>query len=160
MFQSLRKRMLGTFSRSGNERRRSYRSLGLSAWTYRPFIETLENRTLLDGTVFDVDVRAPWRDTGIDVVAGERLTLATDPSTTVSFGWADVNADGIGYGIGSEYNGTGKGGPNAVLPDAIFLSLIGKIGGTTDVGTGVPVPEAIPGKGPRKNNFAELIYPC
>ena len=34
-----------------------------------------------------------------------------------------------------------------MLPSAVVFSLIGKIGGTEDVGTGTPVPEGGPGKG-------------
>jgi hypothetical protein len=37
---------------------------------------------------------------------------------------------------------------DTVLPSAIVVSLIGKIGGTTAVGTGISVPEGMPGKGP------------
>jgi hypothetical protein len=94
-------------------------------------------------SVFNVDVRAPWRDTGIDVVAGQSLEMSTDPNATVSFGWWRVNADGVGLPF---VDGTVTGG--TILPDTIILSLVGKIGGTTAVGTGTPLPEGRPGKGP------------
>jgi hypothetical protein len=61
----------------------------------------------------------------------------------VSFGWSTVNAAGVGPAEG----GTAKF-PTTILPDTIILSLVGKIGGTTDVGTGAPLPEGVPGNGP------------
>jgi hypothetical protein len=36
----------------------------------------------------------------------------------------------------------------AVLPSAVVVSLIGKLGGTTDVDTGTPLPEGTPNGGP------------
>jgi len=69
--------------------------------------------------------------------------MTTDPSQTVWFGWGSVNSNGVG----SVFDGTGKSA-DSVLPSAIFLSLIGKIGGTTDIGTGTPIPDNGLGKGP------------
>jgi hypothetical protein len=47
-----------------------------------------------------------------------------------------VNADGVG----PLFDGTTTDDPLAVYPNTIVLSLIGKIGGTLDLGTGTPVP--------------------
>ena len=47
---------------------------------------------------------------------------------------------------GGNFDGT-EFFPTSVLPSAITVSLIGKIGGTTAVGTGTPLPEGAPQDG-------------
>ncbi len=120
--------------------------------SWKPRLEMLEDRTLL--SVFNVDVTAPWRDTGIDVVAGQTIQMTTDPSQRVQFGFGGpfgirtITADGIGdEGVGPGADGTQLGGTSFVLPGTVIWSLIGKIGGTTAVGSGTALPEGRPGKG-------------
>jgi hypothetical protein len=85
---------------------------------------------------------APWTDTGISITAGSQLAITA--SGTVGYGFesgqvTDANGGDIS---GAQFFA------DAVLPNAIGHSLIGKIGGTTDIGTGIPVPEGTPGNGP------------
>jgi hypothetical protein len=97
------------------------------------------------GQSFNLQVPAtsPWFDTGIDIVAGSQLNLTA--SGVVNFGvGASVNADGIGSG----FDGTSTNSPfPTVYPNTIVLTLIGKVGGTTGLNTGTPVPEGRLGKG-------------
>lgn len=93
---------------------------------------------------FDVSVPSisPWFDTGIDLTAGTFIKIAA--SGTVIYGSLSAQTtgpDGGNYILPNYFS-------DAVLPDTFIVSLIGKIGGTTAVGTGIPVPEGILGKGP------------
>jgi hypothetical protein len=97
----------------------------------------------------EVPGTAPWTDTGINITAGSQLA---------------ITASGIvGYGFESGQTTDANGGDisdvkffaDAVLPDAMGHSLIGKIGGTTEIGTGIPVPEGTPGNGP---GFVGISY--
>ena len=100
-------------------------------------------------------IAQPWTDTGIDVNAGDRLIMSTDPSELVRFGFGGstpggrfANADGIGdEGVPPGLDGTQPIGPKGVIPDTIITALLGKIGGTTAIGTGTPLLEGVPGKG-------------
>lgn len=83
---------------------------------------------------------APWTSTGINVVAGSHLVVLA--SGTVQYGG---NADQVGDANGSDY--PQKLYPAAVYPDTVVCTLIGKIGGTTAVDTGTPVPEGAAGRG-------------
>ena len=85
----------------------------------------------------------PWIDTGVDVVAGQQLNITA--FGTVVYG-PDPGETTDPNGVGPLNDGTMKS-PITVYPGAIELSLIGKIGGTTNVGTGTAVPEGAPGKG-------------
>ena len=93
--------------------------------------------------IFTVDVpgTAPWYDTGIDVFAGYELSISA----------AGIVTYDVWHGMSADANGGDVSGQNffsdSVLPDAITHSLIGKIGGTTDVGDGTPVPEGVVGDG-------------
>ncbi len=104
-------------------------------------------------TIFDVPVGSPWTDTGIDVIAGQLLVITTDPDDTVIFGvyeGREINADGVGdFGVGGlgGYYGTLIGDSDCVLPGTVAPTLIGKIGGTTEIGTGTSLPEGVVGKG-------------
>ncbi len=88
---------------------------------------------------------SPWFDTGIDLFAGTQLSI-------MATGLVTYNAFQIGGPEMADANGGDTSGQNffsdAVLPDAMIHSLIGKIGGTTAVGTGTPVPEGASGFGP------------
>jgi hypothetical protein len=83
----------------------------------------------------------PWFDTGIDVTAGQRVhILATG---TVRYGGDPkqvTDANG-GHFTGQKFFTT------AVLPNTVVVSLTGKVGGTTAVDTGTPLPEGTPGDG-------------
>jgi hypothetical protein len=102
-----------------------------------------------------VPVTEPWFDTGIDVSAGQRLIMNTDPNQRVRFGFGGstpggrfANADGIGdEGVPPGLDGTQPIGEKGVIPGTIITALLGKIGGTTEIGTGTPLPEGKPGKG-------------
>ncbi len=89
-----------------------------------------------------VSSEAPWVDTGLDVVAGERLVLAA--SGTVRYG--DMGSQSCDAN-GGNFDGQ-RFFPTAVLPDAVIVSLIGKVGGTAALDTGVPVAEGTSGDGP------------
>ncbi|MGD0552636.1 MAG: PEP-CTERM sorting domain-containing protein [Sedimentisphaerales bacterium] len=93
-----------------------------------------------------------WQDSGVDIIAGQTLNIAA--SGTVFWqiyailpggsigppGYA--NPDGVGqYTDGTQLDS------DTILPSTIALSLIGKVGGTADFGTGTPVPEGVLGKG-------------
>jgi len=90
-----------------------------------------------------VPVSDPWYDTGIDILTGQRLTVLARGSVKYGTGLAQ-NADA--NGVGAQRDGTELGGDSPV-PLATLLGLIGKIGGTTNVGTGTLLPEGIPGHG-------------
>ncbi len=83
----------------------------------------------------------PWTDTGIDVPNGSLLSIEAKGQVIY---W-DVN------NARTDANGVNWDGErffqNAILPDAIVVSLIGKIGGTTNLGSGTPVPAGRSGDG-------------
>lgn len=89
----------------------------------------------------EVPISAPWVATGLIVVAGSHLIVHA--TGTVRYGGG---ADQIGDANGSSY--PQKFFPAAVLPNTIISTLIGKVGGTTTIDTGAPVPEGAPGAGP------------
>lgn len=84
---------------------------------------------------------APWTDTGVDVLAGSRLIISV--SGMVRYG---PNASQTTDANGGNYDGT-KFFADSVLPNAVTVSVIGKVGGTTMVGSGTPLPEGIEGDG-------------
>ena len=97
----------------------------------------------------DVTSTVPWTDTGIYIAAGSQLDITA--SGIVAYGGSPgqvTDANG-GNWDGQQFFQT------AVLPNTIIVSLIGKIGGTTDIGTGTPVPEGTPGDGP---GFVGISY--
>jgi hypothetical protein len=85
---------------------------------------------------------APWFDTGIDVIAGERLQITA--TGTVRYGG---EAEQVIDANGGHYTGK-KFFAAAVLPNTVVVSLIGKVGGTIAVDTGTPLPEGTPSDGP------------
>jgi hypothetical protein len=94
-----------------------------------------------EGATMQVPSTAAWFDTGIDVIAGERLRVTA--TGMVRYGNKDVqviDADGGNY-TGQRFFSA------AVLPNTIICSLIGKVGGTTDLGTGALLTEGAPGEG-------------
>lgn len=89
----------------------------------------------------EVPSTSPWSDTGIDVLAGQRLRItATGMAHYGNLPEQVTDANGGTY-YGKKFFTT------TVLPDAVVVSLIGKIGGTTAIGTGTPLPEGAPGDG-------------
>jgi hypothetical protein len=137
-------------------RTKSSRNMQSARFTpWKPRLQVLEDRTLLATSVFNVDVSAPWRDTGIALVAGQTLQMTTDPNQTVVFGAGGstgtrlINANGVGdFGIPPGLDGTQPASSDSVIPGTIRLALIGKTGGTNAVGDGTPIPEGVAGKGP------------
>lgn len=91
-------------------------------------------------TVF-VDAAANyWQDSGLDVVAGQDLTVEALGDVWYSV-VAYVNADGVG----NFHDGTVIGGD--LSASAVIYSLVGKVGGTDALGTGTLLPEGVLGKG-------------
>ena len=84
-----------------------------------------------------------WQDAGVDVTAGQLLYV--NASGNIHFGagstsYTDPN------GLGPDQDGSARHS-QAIAPDAVEFSLVAKIGGTEQVGTGTPVPEDYPGRG-------------
>ena len=102
----------------------------------------VESGCMVGTATLQVPSTAPWFDTGIDVTAGNRLQITA--TGTVRYGG---DAQQVTDANGGTYYGK-KFFTTAVLPSAVVVSLIGKIGGTTDIGSGTPVPEGTPGDGP------------
>jgi hypothetical protein len=103
-----------------------------------------EERCVGETTTLQVQVpsTAAWFDTGIDVTAGQYLHITA--TGTVHYGGSSkqvTDADG-GHHTGKKFFS------KAVLPTTVVCSLIGKIGGTTAVDTGTPLPEGTPNDGP------------
>jgi hypothetical protein len=90
----------------------------------------------------EITSTSPWTDTGIDVVAGQLLQITASGTVSYATGSLGVNANGVGPG----WDGT-LTHPGTVAPTAIWLSLIGKIGGTADIGTGTLLDADEAGKG-------------
>jgi hypothetical protein len=82
-----------------------------------------------------------WTDTGIFVPSGTILDILA--SGTVRYGPVTQQVTGPN---GTNYDGT-QFFATAVLPTTTVVSLIGKIGGTTMIGTGTPVPGGLAGNG-------------
>jgi hypothetical protein len=98
------------------------------------------------GNIYTLSVPAasPWTDTGIDVFFGQQLSITA--SGTVRAGLA-LGGTTDANGVGPLSDGT-RIVSDTVLGTTISLSLIGKVGGTTAIGTGTPLLEGAPGKGP------------
>lgn len=95
-------------------------------------------------TIYTLDVPAtvPWTDTGINLTAGSQLDITATGTvhySTSSYQVCDAN--------GGDYTGA-QFLSDVMLPNTVCHSLVGKIGGTTAVGDGTPVPEGVPGDGP------------
>jgi hypothetical protein len=82
-----------------------------------------------------------WTDTGINVSAGDQLIISA--AGLVVYGPIAPQVTGPG---GTNYDGT-QFFADAVYPSTTIVSLIGKVGGSTTVGTGAAVPEGAPGNG-------------
>ena len=101
----------------------------------------------LERTILVNSATEAWQDSGIDVVAGQILRVAAAGKV---FSQIDIGNGPPSYfnpdGIGNHNDGT-EFVNDAVLPSAIAYSLIAKVGGSTVLGTGTPVPEGVRGKG-------------
>jgi hypothetical protein len=97
----------------------------------------------LGAYTFNVPGTTPWFDTGIDITAGWQLRVGATGLVTYNTGLpgtAVADANG-GDWLGGNFFST------AVYSNAEIHSLIGKIGGTTDLNTGNPVPSGLLGQG-------------
>ena len=83
----------------------------------------------------------PWTDTGIDVLAGSQLQITASGIVTYGFSAGQSTGPNGGDSSGQKFFS------DCVIPSAVAVSLIGKTGGTTAVGSGTPVPEGTPGDG-------------
>ena len=87
-----------------------------------------------------------WQDSGVSVVAGQTLVLtATGLTHPDEFSYTDANA--VGNSANGPFPGYGTE-PGSIVPTTVYCSLIGKVGGDANVGTGILLPEGAPGKGP------------
>ena len=93
------------------------------------------------GYVFSIPSTTAWTDTGLDVPAGTELQITA--TGMVQYG---PFAQQITDANGGDYTGT-KFFSDCVLSNTVVVSLIGKIGGTTTIGTGSPIPEGVQGNG-------------
>ena len=95
------------------------------------------------GAVYNlqVPVNVPWYDTGINVSAGDQLLISA--SGSVEYFYANHAMTGPG---GTNWDGQQYFSLD-VYANTTVVSLIGKIGGTTAVGTGTAVPAGTPGNG-------------
>ena len=127
--------------------------LSYSPILFRPLIRlaavlaalaVLNSVSSLHAAIFNLSVPSTtaWTDTGIFVNSG--TTLSIQASGTVVYGYLPQQVTGPG---GTNYDGQ-QFFPGGVLPSTTIVSLIGKIGGTTALGTGTPVPEGLAGNGP------------
>jgi hypothetical protein len=101
----------------------------------------------------DVPCTVPWTDTGINIAAGSQLDITASGIVSYgSFPFEVTDANG-GNWDGQQFFET------AVLPNTTVVSLIGKIGGTTDIETGTSVSEGTPGNGPGfvGTSYSEMI---
>lgn len=90
----------------------------------------------------EVPSTAPWTDTGVDVTAGQHLAITAEG--TVRYGEDEkqvTDADG-GHYTGKKFYAA------AVLPSTTIVSLIGKVGGTAEVGSGTLLFGGPPAEGP------------
>lgn len=100
--------------------------------------ESCERKTISK----QVPSTAPWFDTGIDLDAGDRLEIIA--SGMVRYG---TPPEKVTDADGGTYTGD-KFIKAAVLPNTVIVSLIGKVGGSTAMDTGTPLPEGLPDNGP------------
>lgn len=103
------------------------------------FLRSADNAS---ATIYTISVpgTAPWTDTGIVVPSGSELQVSA--SGTITYGFSAGQQSGPNGGDqGTQFESLD------VLPNAVVVSLIGKIGGTTAIGTGTVVPEGTPGDG-------------
>lgn len=106
--------------------------------------------TLIGPFTLGIPSLSPWFDTGIDVPAESLLSISA--SGFVFNGVYSTGPDGGPWNGTDFFDGT-------VFPNAELNSLIGKIGGSTSLDTGTPVPEGTAGKGPGfvGSSYSEVI---
>jgi len=106
-------------------------------------------------TVYTLDVpcTVPWTDTGINIAAGSQLDITA--TGIVAYGGSPSQVTDAN---GGDYTGQ-QFLSDMMLSNTVCHSLIGKIGGTIDIGTGTLVPEGTPGNGPGfvGTSYGELI---
>jgi hypothetical protein len=97
------------------------------------------------GATYSLSIPAvsPWTDTGINLFAGQEILITASGSVIAgSAPGSDVDPNGVG----PTHDGT-RVVNDTVLPQTVSLTLIGKVGGTTAIGDGTPLPEGLSGKG-------------
>jgi hypothetical protein len=94
----------------------------------------------LETTSVQVPSTTPWSDTGVDVTAGLYLHITATGTVTYKQDPTEAADPNGGAYDGRFYT-------NAVIPSTVNVSLIGKVGGTTALGTGTLLPEGTPGDG-------------
>ena len=92
----------------------------------------------------DATIQA-WQDSGLYVTASQTLTIAA--SGTVWYGWFGNFVTATPDGFTSQYGDIPQFFNDCLVPSARAYSLVAKIGGTAEIGTGTLVPEDIPGTG-------------
>ncbi len=105
-------------------------------------LQSVQKAPALIVYTLDVPATTPWTDTGINITAGSQLGITATGTvhySTSSYQVCDAN--------GGDYSGA-QFLSDVMLPNTVCHSLVGKIGGTTAVGDGTPVPEGVPGDGP------------
>jgi hypothetical protein len=85
-----------------------------------------------------VPATTPWTDTGLDITSIVRAMGVVRYGNMAS---QQQDANGVDF-TGQLFF------PQSVLPTTVVLALIGKVGGSTAVGSGAPVPTGVPGDGP------------
>jgi hypothetical protein len=101
--------------------------------------------TPASGSVYNFNVpgTSPWFNTGIDIGSGSILDII---ASGIVFSGIETNHYHNARGVGPLFPSQVKYS-DTVIPNTVAFSLIGKIGGTTAVGTGTPVPEGVAGSG-------------
>ena len=87
-----------------------------------------------------------WQDAGIDVTAGQMLYINSSGTVYRGFGPGGPSSPTNPDGLGPDADGSARHA-QAIAPDAVEWSLVAKVGGTEQVGTGTFVPEDYTGRG-------------
>lgn len=96
------------------------------------FLRCADNASATTYTI-TVPGTVPWTDTGIFIPSGSQLRITA--SGVVTYGGSPGQQSGPDGGdMGTKFES------GSVLSNTVVVSLIGKIGGTTAVGDGTPVP--------------------
>lgn len=105
-------------------------------------------------TTLTIPSTSAWFDTGIDVTAGQFLQIKA--TGKVHYG---TKPEQVTDANGGHYSGK-KFFETAVFPGTIVCSLIGKVGGSTELDTGAALPEGKPKSGPGfVGTFYEELVP-
>ena len=103
-------------------------------------VPPIEEKCVPSTVTVQVPSTAPWTDAGVDVTMGQRLEMTATGMVHYGGPQQVTNANGGDF-TGQLFFS------DDVLPGAVVVSLIGKVGGTTAVGDGTPLPAGTPGDG-------------